>query len=120
MTDIAPRSRPGYRSPRPAPSQKMALIAHVTRGLVGVVCLGAAVLYLPVHFITPVLSGVSFVMIVTGALGAWRCGRADPQIARIAQISTWGLPILSGLVFILMAIFGAGGLGPDWTQVGRQ
>lgn len=118
--DIAPKPRPGYKSPDLAPSEKLPMIAHIARGIVGLVCLAAATLYMPASFVTPVLSGVSCVMIVTGALGAWRVGRRDPSLKTISRFTVWALPIATVVIFVLVAVVGAGGFGPDWSQLGAQ
>jgi len=117
MNDIAPKSRPAgpIRRAPPAPSLPIfPLVAGAVRGLLGVVCLAAAVLYLPIHFSTPVLSGVSVLMCVSGSHTCWKVGRSDPRIQPVAKFLVWGIPIAVVLVFIAMMTLGAGYFGPDW------
>lgn len=126
MTDspspIAPRPRPGFRSrPEVSTSDKAALVATTMRALLGVLCLGVAVLYLPSHMVTPILSGVSVLMIVSGSAGSWQVARREPRLFPYARVVYWGTPGLGVLVFVLMLIFGPGALGPSWEQmIGAQ
>lgn len=117
---IVPRPRPGYRSrPEGVPTRtKAALVAAVMRALIGVVSLATAVLYLPVHMVTPILSGVSVVMIVTGTYSVWRVGVAEPRLRQPTRVLAWVMPALTVLVFVVMAVLGAGSLGPDWGALG--
>lgn len=119
---IAPRPRPGYRSERPIRlSDRASLVATSARALLGVLCLGVAVLYLPSHQVTPILSGVSVLMIVSGSYACWQVGRREERLKPYAQVVYWGAPILGALVFVVMFAFGAGSLGPSWDSlVGRE
>ena len=120
MNDIAPKPmKPGpiKRAPPREAMPIFPLVTAVIRGLLGVVCLGAALLYLPIHFSTPVLSGVSVLMCVTGANSCWRVGRQDERIRATARLFVWGIPICMCLVFVVMFIVGPGGFGPDWYSL---
>lgn len=115
---IAPRPRPGFRS-RPAVTthEKAALVATTARALLGVLCLGVAVLYLPPQQVTPILSGVSVLMVVSGSYTAWQLGRRAPLLRPYARLVYMGAPGLALLVFLLLPLVGAGGLGPDWSSL---
>lgn len=115
---IAPRPRPGFKSRAPVSnSDKAALVATTLRALLGVLCLGVAVLYMPSHMVTPILSGVSVLMIVSGSMGAWQVGRRDERVLPYARMVYWACPALGLLVFVAMLVFGAGFLGPSWNEV---
>ena len=115
--DLAPRPRPGWRSRRPDPVDVNALpqlfVAAMGGGM-GVVALVAALLYLPPHMSTPVLAGVSLLMITRGAYGAWRVGSAEPRFKTPARVFSWGLPATALVVLALVGVLGVGGLAPDW------
>lgn len=115
---IAPRPLPGYRSRGPIrTSDKAALVATTARALLGVVCLGVAVLYLPPHMVTPILSGVSVLMIVSGSYAAWQLGRREERLLPYVRVVYWACPVLGVLVFVAMFAFGAGVLGPSWDAL---
>jgi hypothetical protein len=119
-SDLAPRPRPGWRSRREAPVDVHALpqmVAAVMGGGLGVVALTAALLYLPPHMSTPILAGVSILMITRGAYGAWRVGVAEPRLKRPARAFTWLLAGAALVVFAATAVLGPGGLAPDWSAV---
>ncbi|MFZ9886178.1 MAG: hypothetical protein ACO3JL_01645 [Myxococcota bacterium] len=115
---IAPRPRPGFRSRRGVTThEKAALVATTARALLGVVCLGVAVLYLPPQPVTPILSGVSVLMVVSGSYAGWQLGRREPLLRPYARLVYVGAPALAVLVFVLLPFIGAGGLGPDWSSL---
>ncbi len=119
-TDIAPRPRPGFRSRREAPIDVNAapqMVAAAMGGSLGVVALAASMLYFPPHAVTPVLAGVSVLMITRGAYGAWKVGVAEPRLKTAARICTWGLPAGALAAFLAAAVLGPGGLAPDWTAI---
>lgn len=118
-SSIVPRPRPGFKSRR-APtgipgSTKVGLVAALLKTGVGLTCLFAAVLFMPIHMITPVFSGVSCVMIVTGTHSIWRLGVDEPRLRRTTRFLTWLIPGLVVLIFLLMWILGPGAFGPDWA-----
>ncbi len=100
-----------------AVSDKASLVATTMRALLGVVCLGVAVLYLPSHVVTPILSGVSVLMIVSGAAGSWQVGRREDRLMPYARVVYWGCPALGVVVFLVMLLFGPGFLGPSWQEL---
>jgi hypothetical protein len=118
-SSIAPRPRPGFKS-RPEKADLNAkghLIATTLRGLVGVVCLAVSLLYMPPGMVTPILSGISCLMIVTGAYGAWQVGRKEPLLQPFCRVSYWTVPLLGLLLFVLMLILGPGAFGPNWQEI---
>jgi hypothetical protein len=67
--------------------------------------------------VTPILSGVSVLMVVSGALGTWQISRREERLKPYARVVYWGTPALAVLVFVAMLIFGGGALGPDWSSL---
>lgn len=119
MSSIVPRPRPGFKSRRGptgvAGSTKIALVAALLKTGVGLTCLFAAVLFMPIHMITPIFSGVSCVMIVTGTHSIWRLGVDEPRLRPTTRFLTWMIPGLVVFIFLLMWILGPGAFGPDWA-----
>lgn len=117
-SSIAPRPRPGCRGQRPIrTSDKAALVATSFRALFGVFSLGVSALYMPPHMVTPILSGVSVLMIVSGSYASWQLGRREERLRPYVQVVYWGAPILGALVFVVMFAFGAGVFGPSWESI---
>jgi hypothetical protein len=99
MTAPVPGPNPGFVSPEPiSVNDKVAMIATAARSFFGVLCLGVAVAYLPPAFVTPILTGVSVMMIVTGAYAAWQVARREPRLRIYGQMVWWGCPALTALV----------------------
>ena len=81
---IAPRPRPGFRSqPAFGAAEKAGLFAGVLRAAVGCAGLFAALLYLPIQNVTPVLAGVSILMMVTGCTSSFRAVRDMRSLKRV-------------------------------------
>lgn len=122
MSPIVPRPRPGYKSrPQGIPTRtKAELVAAVMRALIGVVSLATAVLYVPTHMVTPILSGVSVIMVVTGTYSVWRVGVAEPRLRHLTRPLTWAIPALAVAVFVAMLVVGPGALGPDWSDLAGE
>lgn len=117
---IAPRPRPGWRSPRPAPVDAQAwpqLVVAAIGGALGVLGLFAALLYLPPHPSTPILAGVSILMVTRGAYGAWKVGVAEPRVKGAARAATWSLSGSALVVLAVTAVLGAGALAPAWGDL---
>lgn len=115
---IAPRPRPGFKSrPDVRTSDKASLVATSARAMLGVLSLCVAVLYLPPHMVTPILTGVSVLMIVSGSFASWQLGRREDRLRPYAKVVYWGAPLLGVLVFVAMFVFGAGSLGPSWESI---
>lgn len=110
--DLAPRPRPGYRSP-PAGmdmTQKAAMVAALVRVVVGAIGFGGTLLWLPITIATPVLAGVSVMMMVTGCVSLSKATRvALPRLTRAVAAAC----ALVALVIVgLTAVLGAGAFGP--------
>jgi len=114
---LAPRRRPGARTPPVEMADRMALLAAAVRGGVGVLALFLSMLVLPAAQVTPILAGVSILMLVSGASACWSAGRREPRLARTARAFVWGLPIAGIVVVALTGILGAGSLGPSWSAL---
>lgn len=118
---LVPRPRPGYRSrarPRDiSPAVKAELAAGLLRAAVGLSCLGAATLYMPVHLVTPIFSGVACVMIVTGTYSIWRVGIRERRLRAPTRVLAWALPALTLALFALTFLLGPGAFGPDWADL---
>jgi hypothetical protein len=124
-TDIAPRPRPGFRSrPDPAPTdayEKARLFAGMTRAVLGCVGFFASLLYLPIQMATPILSGVSLLMMVTGSTSVWRAVRDAPQLKMLPRLVAVGCALVAAVTVLLTVTLGAGALGPlkDLKQPGQ-
>ena len=112
--DLAPRPRPGWRTraPQGAAVGAAALFAGVLRAAVGAVGLFAAVLYLPIQPATPILAGVSILMMVTGCASTWRAVAQVPRLRRVAWVLMGGCGSAIALTLVLTWVLGAGALGP--------
>jgi len=124
-TDHAPvpGPRPGFKSsdaPRIDIREWTALVATALRALVGVAGLAVSSLYLPPAKVTPILMGVSVMMIVSGSFSAFQLWRRQPLLHFYTRLVWWGTPILAGLVLVLLAILGPGFFGPDWAAVAND
>ncbi len=111
---IAPRPRPGYRTPRPGggAAEKAQLFAGVLRAGAGCAGLFAALLYLPIQAVTPILAGVSILMMVTGCTSTWRAVRDAPSLKLVLRVLVAGCAAVTLLTLLLTWILGAGSLGP--------
>ncbi len=115
--DLAPAPRPGYRTPRAAPggistTQMAALFAGVLRACLGLLGFFAALLYLPVHQATPILAGVSVLLVVTGNVSVFRAIDGSAGVRRLFK----GFAAMSLLVLLastaLVIVLGAGAFRP--------
>lgn len=110
--ELAPRARPGFKS-QPTTldmTQKAAMVAALVRVTVGVVGFGGTLLWLPITMATPVLAGVSLLMMVTGCTSLSKATRhALPHLTRWVAAGA-GLCAL-GVVGLTLAL-GAGAFGP--------
>lgn len=115
---IAPRPRPGWKSRPASPAsidafQKASLFAGVLRAALGAAGLFASLLYLPIHTATPILAGVSILMMVTGSTSAWRAVRqAPPAYRKIPLYLAGGCAVATAASVVLTLVFGAGTFGP--------
>ena len=115
LNDIAPRPRPGFRS-RPDDvirgGEKAHLFAGVFRAAVGAAGLFAALLYLPIQPVTPVLAGISILMMVTGSTSSWRAVRDVPALRRVPLFVIGACSVVTALTLLSTLLLGAGSLGP--------
>jgi hypothetical protein len=111
---IAPRPRPGFRSrPDPVdPYEKARLFAGMTRAVLGCVGFFASLLYMPIQMVTPVLAGVSMLMMVTGTTSVWRAVREAPQLKMLPRAVALMCTVVAIATVVLTMVLGAGALGP--------
>ena len=122
---IAPRPRPGFRSrpqPQVDPYEKARLFAGMTRAALGCVGFFASLLYLPIQMVTPVLAGVSLLMMVTGSTSVWRAVREAPSLKMLPRAVALLCTVVAMVSVILTMVLGAGALGPlkDMPRPGRD
>lgn len=114
--ELAPRPRPGFTS-QPAGldmTERAQLAAALVRIIAGLGGLGGTLLWLPITIATPVLAGVSMLMMVTGCASLQKATRhALPRLARIA-VATCAAGTL--LIIGLTVTLGAGAFGPVRNQ----
>lgn len=115
---LAPRPRAGFHS-RPAGldmTQKAALMAALVRVIAGLTGLAGTLLWLPITMATPVLAGVSMLMMVTGCTSVSKATRSVyPRLTRtVAAACAAGALIVVALTTVL----GAGAFGPVRNQPG--
>ncbi|MCP4499870.1 MAG: hypothetical protein GY822_07900 [Deltaproteobacteria bacterium] len=89
------------------------LLATFARGGVGVLFIVVSMLFLPIHMLTPIMSGMGVLMVVTGSYGAWRVGQNEPRLRSLTRVFVYGLPILGILGFTVSFILGPGAFAPD-------
>src|SRR5687768_602630 len=112
--DLAPRPRPGFRTPR-APDahlDRARLFAGALRALLGTAGFFASLQYLPIQMATPILSGVSLLMIVTGCTSAWRAVAGAPALRRLPLVLVAVCALAVATTLVLTVVLGAGALGP--------
>lgn len=110
--DLAPRARPGFRS---APAgmdmtQKAAMVAALVRVTVGVIGFGGTLLWLPITMATPVLAGVSVLMMVTGCTSVSKATRL--VIPKLAPLVAGATALIALGIIGVTAVLGAGAFGP--------
>ncbi len=110
--ELAPRARPGFRSQPVAldMTQKAQVVAALVRVVAGLIGFGGTLLWLPITIATPVLAGVSVLMMVTGCTSLSRASRlAMPRLTPVVALaSAAGTIVIVGLTVVL----GAGAFGP--------
>ena len=118
---IAPRPRPGFKSARPKldAHAKAQLVASMFRALIGTVGFAASLLYIPITMATPVLCGVSLLMMVTGTSSTHRVVRNAVSDGVASATLKKVTPALLGLIAVvvvatctLAAVFGPGAWSP--------
>jgi hypothetical protein len=127
---VAPTGRAGYETPprgdsaadddvrfeRPEPLALPVLVAGVVRAALGALGAVASLLTLPIHFATPVLIGISLLMMVTGCAGAFQASRGHAHVRRavLGLMSACGVAVAGALVVV--AVKGAGAFAPKWQE----
>lgn len=113
--DLAPRPRPGFRSkrePQVDAYEKARLFAGMLRAALGCVGFFASLLYLPIQMATPILAGVSLLMMVTGSTSVWRAVREAPALKMLPRAVALLCVAVAAVTVVLTLILGAGALGP--------
>lgn len=113
-SSVSPRARPGYASREIAVdnNDRARLLAAIARACIGLLFVVVALHFLPIHMITPIMTGMGVLMVVTGAYAAWLVGRAEPRLALIAKTVVWGVPLLTVVALGLTMVVGAGTFSP--------
>ena len=96
---------------------KALLFANLCRAAVGLVCFGVALLWLPLHTVTPIMCGVAMLMMTQASYNAWKVGAQERRLMAFVKICiglTAGLSV-GLLVLALYAGFGAFS-GGAWTE----
>jgi hypothetical protein len=68
---------------------KAQLFANFSRAAVGVICFCIALLWLPVHMVTPILCGVSVLMMTQASYNAYRVGVQDRRLMVFVKVLVW-------------------------------
>jgi hypothetical protein len=113
--DLAPRPR--RRAPPTSSLDRAGFIAGILRAGLGVLGLFGSTLYLPVHMATPVLSGVSILMMVTGCTTVWRVTRDEARVRPVARVLAVVCALATVVIVGLTAILGAGAFGPNFRAI---
>lgn len=117
---IVPGPMAGYESPEPesvSGHDWMGLVAASLRSAVGIIFVGVAVLYFPVQLWTPIMTGIGILMVVNGSLGVWKVGRDRPGLRPLCRALVWSFAGICVGLFAAMSTFGAGFLGPEWSEL---
>jgi hypothetical protein len=111
-----PRSRPGYRTPEPAWSQRLGewspLVAAMLRTTVGLVAFVGVMLAMPVHIATPFLVGMSLLMVVGGANATLNVTRDDLALRKVGRVFTLVTVLIVLVSFGIAAVVGVGAYAP--------
>lgn len=120
LSAYAPRPRAGFtsRDDDEIPTERwVSFIAAALRACIGALFVFMAMLYLPVHMMTPILTGMGILMVANGLLATWKLGRTAPRMAMFAKILVYGVPALVVLMFVALGVLGPASLGPDWSAL---
>jgi hypothetical protein len=114
---LAPRARAGFTSRDDGvPTETyVAFIAAAVRAGVGALFVFMATLWLPVHMMTPILTGMGILMIANGLLATWRLGRESRGLRAASRVFLYGIPVLVVVNFVILSVLGPSSLGPDWS-----
>ena len=110
--DVAPRPRPGFRSKPDDSYDKARLFAGATRAILGCAGFFASLLYFPIVIATPILSGVSILMMVTGSLSVWRALLDAPALKNVWRAVAGFCALVALGTTAATVVLGAGALGP--------
>jgi hypothetical protein len=128
---VAPTGRAGYETPpradvdddsdvaffvRPEPLALPVLVAGAVRAALGALGAVASLLTLPIHFATPVLIGISLLMLVTGCAGAFQASRGHPHIRRAVWVLIAMCAAAVAGALLVVAVKGAGAYAPKWRD----
>jgi hypothetical protein len=88
------------------------LFAGSVRAALGCVGFFASLLYLPTQMATPILAGVSMLMMVTGTLSVWRALLLAPHLRVVPRVVAGLCVLVTAATVALTLALGAGALGP--------
>lgn len=109
--EMAPRPRPGFRSQADL-YDKARLFAGGTRAVLGCAGFFASLLYFPIVIATPILAGVSILMMVTGSLSVWRAVLDAPALKAVWRAVAALCLLVTLATVVATLVLGAGALGP--------
>jgi hypothetical protein len=101
---------------RPASSMlDAAVVSGLVRASLGACGFVGALLFMPVHFATPILSGISMLMMITGCTSLMRAARYDKRVNALLK----GMAAVCALVLVatlgMVLVMGAGRFAPEPT-----
>jgi hypothetical protein len=116
---VTPRPRAGFTSgDDEVPTETyVSFVAAALRAGIGAAFVFMAMLWLPVHMMTPILTGMGVLMVANGLLSTWRLGRTTARLQVVARVFVYGIPSLVVLMFVALAVLGPSSLGPDWSAL---
>jgi hypothetical protein len=119
---LAPRARKGFvSSDDGVPTEAyVSFIAAALRASIGALFVFMATLWLPVHMMTPILTGMGILMIANGLLATWRQARETPRLKAASRVFLYGVPFLVIVDFVLLGILGPSSIGPDWSALRHE
>jgi hypothetical protein len=100
-----------------SPHLKAQFMASAFKTAIGGVCLVVPLLWLPSHVATPIITGVSILMLVSGAYTAWRTSVADRRLRLWARVVIWSAVVITLGAFAATAILGPGAFAPSWEDL---
>jgi hypothetical protein len=90
-----------------------ALVAGVVRAGLGACAFVGASLFLPIQFVTPILSGISLLMMVTGCTSLMRVTRDDPRTKPVLHGMAIACALTLIITMLLVFVLGAGHFAPE-------
>lgn len=117
-TGAAPVRRPRIRAlAQQSSTLSVELGAHVLRAILGAAAFCGALLLIPITFATPVLAGISMLMMVTGCTGTSGVLRNRPSSRRIGHVVIGACAAVVVVTLILVGVWGAGAFAPHTQTV---